>query len=125
MLGVLRRILLHTRRSTEEPKVEVLMKNPVRKMVFAISLVIILTGMSACNSVVGTYSNPNGTIVLDLKSGGKASLTLLGESKPCTYTQEKDQITVDCEGDKTVFTNHDDGSLTGPGAVGVLKKSKA
>jgi hypothetical protein len=83
------------------------------------------TFASSCtNPYVGTYSNANGSIVLDIKSGDKASLTLMGETKQCTYQAEKEQLTLDCGGDKLVFTKHDDGSLTGPGMIGMLKKSK-
>jgi len=79
---------------------EFTMNNVVRKTILAISLASITVAISGCNSRVGTYSNENGTIVLDLKSGGKASLTFLGESKPCSYSEEKNQVTVACEGDR-------------------------
>ena len=41
---------------------------------------------------------------VELNSGGAASLAFIGETQPCTYTHEKARITVDCKGDKTVFT---------------------
>ena len=91
----------------------------------AVTLAVALICFSGCTpSIEGTYSNANGSIVLDLKSGDKASLTVLGETKSCFYQEAKDQISVVCEGDTTVFTRHGDGSLTGPGAVGVLQKTK-
>ena len=91
----------------------------------ALTLAVTLICLSGCTpSIEGTYSNANGTIVLDLKSDDKASLTFLGETKSCFYQQAKDQISVVCEGDTTMFTRHEDGSLTGPGAVGVLQKTK-
>lgn len=95
--------------------------NAVLAVTFAAAL-ICLSGCTA--SIEGTYSNANGTIVLDLKSGDKASLTFLGETKSCFYKQAKDQVSVVCEGDTTMFTRHEDGSLTGPGGVGVLQKTK-
>ncbi len=102
---------------------ETSMKNTICRVVVTLTIALVIFAASGCNSLVGTYSNANGSIVLDLKSGGKASLTFKGESKPCTYTKEKEQVTVDCEGNKTVFTIRDDRSLTGPGLIGVLKKS--
>jgi len=48
----------------------------------------------------------------------------MGETRECTYGAEKEKLTLDCGGDKLVFTKHDDGSLTGPGMIGILKRSK-
>jgi hypothetical protein len=75
--------------------------------------------------MAGTYSNENGSIVVDLKSGGTGSLTIGGETKPCTYSVDNAQVKLECDSDETVFDIHDDGSLTGPpdSMVGTLKKS--
>ena len=93
----------------------------------ALTLASTLLALAACggSKTAGTYSNENGSIVLDLKSGGSGSLTIAGESKPCTYTAADTQIKLVCDGDETDFDIHDDGSLTGPpgSLVGVLKKS--
>jgi hypothetical protein len=73
---------------------------------------------SSCgtSSMQGTYSDPMGSVILELKSGGKASFTFMGEVADCTYGSASSQVTVKCGGDAgtTVFTVHDDGSLTGP-----------
>ena len=76
--------------------------------------------------VEGTYTDPGGSMLLELKSGGKASLTFMGDTKQCTYTVNDKKIPVVCAGDTIEFTVHDDGSLTGPpgGFVPVLKKSE-
>jgi hypothetical protein len=76
--------------------------------------------------VEGTYTDPGGSMMLELKSGGKASMTFMGDTKQCTYTVSDKKIPVTCAGDTMEFTLHDDGSLTGPpgGFVPVLKKSK-
>lgn len=93
-------------------------------------LVLTLFAATACRkSVEGTYSNANGSIILELKSGGNASFTVMGEVEPCSYTSDKDQITLDCKDEQTVFTRHSDESLTGPSSgmfamIGALKKSK-
>src|SRR5262249_4208092 len=64
--------------------------------------------------VEGTYTDPGGGFMLELKSGGKASMTMMGNTQQCTYTVKDKQIPVVCGGDTMEFTVHDDGSLTGP-----------
>jgi hypothetical protein len=73
----------------------------------------------------GTYTNPTGLVTLDLRSGGKASLTMMGENEQCTYAADGKSLTLTCGGNKTVWGIHDDGSLTGPGIVGTLAKRKS
>lgn len=70
-------------------------------------------------SMTGTYSDPAGSVLLELKSGGKANLTFMGQVADCTYTTSGPHLDLNCKGDagNTVFTIHDDGSLTGaPGS---------
>jgi len=92
---------------------------------FVSALLLLATAACGGSKIAGTYSNENGSIVLDLKSGGTGSLSIGGESKPCTYTVESAQVKANCDGNDIVFDVHDDGSLTGPpdSMVGVLKKS--
>jgi hypothetical protein len=100
------------------------MKRILVKPVLAITLTPVFVFINGCTpSIQGTYANGNGSIVLDLKSGEKATLTFMGESKDCFYKQGKEQIQVVCDGDTTNFSVHDDGSLTGPGQIGRLQKS--
>jgi hypothetical protein len=86
--------------------------------------------LSACHSgPTGTYSDQTGNMSLELKSGGKATLTFLGKPGDCTYSSRGEQLTVTCNGDPTnpmIFTVHDDGSLTGPpgGFIPALHKQK-
>jgi hypothetical protein len=49
-----------------------------------------------------------------------------GEDFACTYKVNGDKVALDCspKGEKLDFTIHDDGSLNGPGLVGILKKQK-
>jgi hypothetical protein len=92
-------------------------------------LLYLSIGLVACgSSVKGTYSDATGSYVLDVKSGGAATLTFMGESAPCTYTVAGTQLGLDCHGEagKTAFTMHDDGSLTGPPGtlIPALRKTK-
>ena len=84
---------------------------------------------AACTSgPSGTYSDANGAVFLELKSGGKANITFIGEVADCTDSTSGNQLTLDCKGSagKIVFTIHDDGSLTGPpgGFMPMLRKQK-
>lgn len=70
-----------------------------------------------CNSGPrGTYTDANEAVILELRSGGKANLTFMGDVQDCTYESSGKQLTLACKGEagKTVFNIHDDGSLTGP-----------
>ena len=104
--------------------------NPIRKMlsmaaIGSVSLTIVACGASG---VKGTYSDPGGSMVLEVRSGGQATFTFMGSPAACTYAAEGDKLNLDCKGDagKIVMTIHDDGSLTGPpgGFMPVLRKSK-
>ena len=96
-------------------------------------LIAVIAGsifLSRCGSgVQGTYSDPAGAFVLDLKSGGKSTLTFMGESAACTYNVNGKSLTLECQGQagKIILTIHDDGSLTGsPGTfMPALRKTKS
>jgi hypothetical protein len=90
-------------------------------------LLMMLTWTSCGSKVQGTYSDVTGGVMLELKSGGQATFTFAGEATPCTYKVDGNQLTLDCKGDQTVFTIHDDGSLTGPpgNLIGALRKTKS
>jgi len=78
------------------------------------SLVLVTSG---CNSGPrGTYTDANGAVILELRSGGSANFTFMGDVQDCTYESSGKQLTLSCKGEagKTVFNIHDDGSLTGP-----------
>ncbi len=71
-----------------------------------------------CNSgPKGTYTDANGAVILELRSGGKANFTFMGDVEECSYKASDRQLTLSCKGSPvptTVFNIHDDGSLTGP-----------
>ena len=80
----------------------------------AVSLVLLVSG---CNSgPKGTYTDANGAVILELRSGGSANFTFMGDVQDCTYESSGKQLTLTCKGEagRTVFNIHDDGSLTGP-----------
>lgn len=84
---------------------------------------------TACTSgPSGTYSDANGAVLLELKSGGKANITFMGDVADCTYSSSGSQLTLNCKGQAgtIVFTVHDDGSLTGPPGsfMPMLRKQK-
>ena len=94
-------------------------------LILALGLVSFVIG--GCGSKMeGTYTNTGGMVTLDLKSGGKATFTMMGETVSCNYKAKGDKINLDCspKGEKVDFTVHDDGTLTGPGFIGAMKKSK-
>ena len=84
----------------------------------------------ACGSKVkGTYSSNSGTMLLELRSGGKASFQMMGETEDCAYTVSGKKIHLACGKNSLDFTINDDGSITSNspfiGATfGVLRKTK-
>ena len=98
-------------------------------LIAALALITpVIVSCSSKSKIEGTYSQAGGgmPIVLDLKSGDKANFSMSGEDFPCTYKANGDKLALDCspKGEKLDFTIHDDGTLTGPGLVGILKKQK-
>jgi hypothetical protein len=87
----------------------------------------IVTGCSS--GPRGTYTDAMGAVILELRSGGNARLTFSGNVEECTYTTNKAALTLSCKGDATptLFTIHDDGSLTGPAGsfMPPLRKQKS
>jgi hypothetical protein len=108
------------------------MKNLIihRIALIAVLALILPVVVSCCSKskMEGTYSQAGSGmgIVLDLRSGDKAIFSMSGEDFACTYKVNGDKLALDCtpRGEKLDFTIHDDGSLTGPGLVGILKKGK-
>lgn len=99
----------------------------MKKKMFGVIAVLVVA--SACSSgPSGTYSDANGAVLLELKSEGKANFTFMGDVADCTHSASGNQLTLDCKGQagKTVFTIHDDGSLTGPPGsfMPMLRKQK-
>jgi len=84
-----------------------------------------LTALAACGSKLdGTYTNPSGIVMLELRSGGKATMGLGGETRECTHAEEGKQIRLTCGKENILLRINDDGTLFAPGFIGVMKKSK-
>jgi hypothetical protein len=98
---------------------------PTITLLVALFVVVPVVSHSGAN-MEGTYTNNGGMVTLDLKSGGKAIITMMGESMPCTYKANEDKLLLDCtpKGEKVDFIIHGDGSISGPGFIGNMKKSK-
>ena len=89
----------------------------IRKKVCIIISILGAVLLIGCKSIAGTYTDANGAVILELRSGGSASLTFMGDVENCSYTTSEKQVTLTCKGSPvptTVFNIHDDGSLTGP-----------
>ena len=103
------------------------MKNVmVLTIILLAALVLLPTGGYSGTNMEGTYTSNMGNVVLDLKSDGRAIFTLMGESMPCKYSVKDDKLVLDCtpQGEKVDFVVHGDGSISGPGFIGSMKKSK-
>src|ERR1017187_10551061 len=92
-------------------------------------LVCLCCALAGCGkSVTGTYTDPASGYTLELKSGGEATITFMGNSGSCTYKVDGNQVAVTCQGGGGggVFTIQSDGSLR-PRAgapMPTLKKTK-
>jgi hypothetical protein len=100
-----------------------------RSAAFSAVLCALLLVFGCGSSVEGTYTSNSGTMILELRSGGKASFTMMGETNDCTYRVSGKNIHLTCGKNETDFQILDDGSLSSKspfiGATfGVLKKSK-
>lgn len=89
----------------------------LRKSMFMVAGTVVLLGFGCHSGPSGTYTDANGAVILELRSGGQANFTFMGDVENCSYTISGRQLTLTCKGSPaptTVFTIHDDGSLTGP-----------
>jgi hypothetical protein len=97
----------------------------LKRIFLASTMVFFSLANAACGGKLeGTYSNPSGMVMLDLRSGGKADMTMMGEVQHCGWKADSKNVTVTCGNDSLDFAIHDDGSLSGPTFVGVMRKTK-
>lgn len=77
---------------------------------------LLLFAALGCSDPTGKYSDASGVIVLELKTGGSATLSFAGVATACTWAADGPRVKLDCKGDagKIALTVHDDGSLWGP-----------
>ena len=75
-------------------------------------------GLISCGKSSGvegsTYEGNSGSLQIQFKSGGKASVALGPVGGDCTYSQKDKTVSITCEGDQIDFTINGDGSLSGP-----------
>jgi hypothetical protein len=80
---------------------------------------------TACGSKLdGTYTNPSGIVMLELRSGGKATMGVGGETRECTHAEEGKQVRLTCGKEQIALRINEDGTLFAPGFIGVMKKAK-
>lgn len=100
----------------------------MRRLMIAVVGIYAIAVAGCGKSMTGTYSDSLRSIVLDLKSGGKANFTYMGDVADCRYSVSGTKLTVNCQGDAgtTVFTIHDNDTLTGPpgSLIPALRKNK-
>jgi len=65
-------------------------------LIAALALISVIVSCSSKSKMDGTYSQAGGGmgIVLDLKSGDKATFSMSGEDFPCTYKVNGDKLAV-------------------------------
>ena len=100
----------------------------LRKSILLVLLAALSFATVACGAgggLEGTYSTSAGNVVLELRSGGKANFTMMGETEACTWKADDSKVILTCKGDSINLVRHDDGSLSGPGFIGQMKKSKS
>jgi hypothetical protein len=106
-------------------------QSALRKTVLSALILAAILCMNACSACTGAnlegmYTDSSGAFKLELKSGGKATLTTMNSPTACTYKADGKQLTVVCENQTLAFTIQNDGSLMPPAEAGIgpLKKAK-
>ena len=88
----------------------------LRRLLPVMWILFATVGIASCGSgVTGTYHDATGNVSLDLQSGGKAHISVMGEQHDLTYKVEGNKITLhdpaDAQGDEVVATLNSDGTL--------------
>ena len=99
------------------------MKRQVARVTFGLFVLVAASSVSGCTpSVTGTYGE--GGAKIDLKSGGKATFSFMGQSQECTYTTTGKKITMDCkDGTPVEMTLSEDGkTLNMPSGMSLKKQ---
>ena len=100
------------------------MRNRSPRRIFASLLICVAClAMAACRpSLNGTYHMETGGFALDFRSGGKVTISGLGESQTFDYRVEGDKVIVMNfdNGQNLELTRNSDGSLNSP--IGTFRK---
>jgi hypothetical protein len=94
-------------------------KANLRNLALAFAAVTLLAACGKSSVAGSTYAGAGGAIKIEFQSGGKAAVTVAGQAADCTFDEQGKSITITCQGQPAVFTQNDDGSLSGP-ADGML-----
>jgi hypothetical protein len=97
------------------------MRAPVATFAIVLSIATLTVGCKG-NRIEGTYADASGTIVLELKTGGRAQFTNRTSSEACTYHVTTDTIPVICPAGDHMFVMGQDGRLTAPSVIGALRR---
>ena len=104
------------------------MRGSVKRVLAAAAVGLMCLGAVGCGTKVSghTYAGNGNLVTIEFQSGGKAFASIGPMTSSCTYTQSGKTVTLVCEGDTTVLTIADDGSLNGPpdGMLAHLTKVK-
>lgn len=92
------------------------MKVSVRSGWTVAAAALVCLGVVGCGAKVQghTYSGNGNVVSVEFQSGGKAYASMGPMTSACTYSQSGKTVNLVCEGDTTVLTLQDDGSLNGP-----------
>ena len=97
-------------------------RRPRYRLALSVGLITCLT-MAACGgggNREGTYES--GMYQLVIQGGGKAAFNIEGQTFNCTYTENDNSLTLNCEArSPATITFNDDGSLVDP-EIGTMKK---
>jgi hypothetical protein len=90
----------------------------------AIGACLLLAGCG--DSVRGTYQAEGGVpMTMEFKSGGKVTISAMGETKEGTYKLDGDKVIVTMDNEPATFVKQKDGTLTSQGGMlGVTLKKK-
>ena len=93
-------------------------------VVFAVVVALAIVG---CGGVSGsTYQSAGGVLQIQFQSGGKATLSMAGQSAACTYVEDSKSVTLTCQGGagNLALTKGDNNTLNPPAGnfIGPLTK---
>lgn len=93
-----------------------MLSRQLRRLLPVFWILLATVTIASCGSGVnGVYHDPSGQVTLEIKSGGKAHITLMGEQHDLTYKVEGNKITMRDPADSTtgdvVATRNSDGTL--------------
>ena len=82
-------------------------RSSVHRIFIACVIALAIATLAVCGAsrIQGAYSNANGMVTPDLRSGGEASFTMMGETEACTYKVEGKTLHLTCGQTKLTSTS--------------------